>query len=129
MKVLLDTNVLLSLVEGGENSGAGRRILDDPDVCSCLTPLNVMEFRHVLIKGRHEERTTVERLVNYLKRQVDEVITDTPSFETVDDTHAETLLDPPDCILYVTAEAAGVTFVSAERELQHHGALAPEAVV
>jgi predicted nucleic acid-binding protein len=129
VKVLLDTNVILSLVENERGSEAGRRILDDPDVRSCITPLNLMEFRHVLIKGKHEERETVRRLVGYLKQRVDEVITDMPSFETIDDSHAETLLDPPDCVLYVTAEVVDATFVSAERELQDHGALAPEEVV
>jgi predicted nucleic acid-binding protein len=129
VKVLVDTNVLVSLVSGGENSEEGKRILDDSDVQSCITPLNVMEFRHVLMKQEHEERETVEELVDYLEKHVDEVITDVPSFERVDDVHAETLLDPPDCILYVTAEASDAEFVSAERELQDHGALSPEEVV
>lgn len=128
MRVFIDTNVFISVIEGSEGSGVGRKILNKEwEICTSV--LNLMEIRTVLVKKKHEPQEKVESIIEWLKDQLDTVFERLPELYHIEGTQKDTLLYPLDCIFHHISDDKGMPLVTFDSELLDHGGTSPETLV
>lgn len=125
MRVFIDSNIFLAVIEGSTGSQAGRQLLNNDDITRCTSLLNLVEIRNVLMKKKQETREFSETLLTWLENQLDVIVYESPALSDIDELHERELLDPMDCFFVLMAEEEDCVFVSLENELQDAGAVGP----
>lgn len=137
MKIFVDTNIFVAVIEESEGSRPGKQLLNkqienpnnEGEIRLCTSYLNIIEVRNVLMKKKHKERETAEDITEWLKEHLDDLISTAPDLKDIDNTHQETLLDTRDVIFYQISDEFSAVFASLERELIDHGAKHPSNLV
>jgi len=128
-KVLVDTNVFISVIEASEGSEIGRKLLNSDNIVICASFYTLIEIRDVLMKKKHKSRDVADEIIHRVRTKVDEIIEIFPNPDRVTSIHTETLIDPPDCILIETSKQIDSDFATFEREIQDHGAEDPSGLI
>jgi predicted nucleic-acid-binding protein len=129
MRVFVDTNVFIAVIEESDGSEAGRKLLNKKNYELCTSYLNIIEVRDVLMKKKRKERSFAEEVIEFLLENLDTIVESAPNLTVIDEEHRETLMDPMDCVFHQMSVELSSTFVSLERELQDHGAKDPADII
>lgn len=125
MKVFIDTNIFIAVIEESQGSDAGRKLLNKQSWTIGTSTLNLVEVRNVLMKKKHKDADFANTVIDWLKEQLDFVISDPPDMQRVDSVHKSKLLDPMDCLFYCLSNEQNAVLSSLENELTDHGAKHP----
>lgn len=129
MKILVDTNILVSTIEDSAESEVSAELLNLDEHELGVTQLTLFELRTVLTKKKQEPQQNVERIINWLWQHLDFVIDSAPQFSSVETLQKRTLLYPMDCMILQTALEIGAVATTLEKELREHYAVHPELIV
>lgn len=125
MKVLVDTNIFISLIQGSGRSTIAKKLINSNNIELGASHLTLLEIRTVLTKKKQRSQTKVEEIIDWLKENLDFLVTETPGAEYIEDFQQDTLLYPMDCLIMSSADLAGAVPVTFDDEMKHHNAVDP----
>jgi len=129
MKIFVDTNIIISLLEGSKGADLAKRLLNIKDHKIGTGIINLMETRAVLTKEKHFPQPEVERLIDWLKKHLDFISNQIPDLQDIENHHKTTLMDTMDTIIFCQALLEQSIPVTNEKEMQDHGAVDPAVVL
>lgn len=129
MKILIDTNILVSTIEDSAESEISTRLLNLGEHELGVTQLTLFELRTVLTKKKQKPQHTVEEIIDWLWKHLDFVVDSAPQFSSVETLQKRTLIYPMDCMILQTALEIGAVATTLEKELREHYAVHPELIV
>jgi predicted nucleic-acid-binding protein len=129
MKILIDTNIFISLLENSKQSGISQSLLNVNEHDLGTSELNLLEVRTVLTKQKQHPQQSVEATIEYLREHLDFIVEQCPSLDSVEARQKESLLYPMDCMIYVTADENGAVPTTLEKEMRTHGCVHPKFLI
>lgn len=129
MKIYIDSDIFISLIENSAGAAASQALLNlnDHDLGTGL--LNLLEIRTVLTKKKKHRQKEVETILQWLRDHLDFVIDDVPPLPDVNERQIDTLLYPMDCLICETADVHESLLSTYDRELIHHGCVHPKYLI
>lgn len=129
MKIYVDTNIFISLIEDSKGADVANRLLNIQNHEIGTGMLNIFEIRTVLTKKKFRPQPQVETIICWLKRNLDFIVDYVPPLPNVEARQKTTLLYPMDCMILQTSDEVGAVPTTLEREMRDHGAVHPRYLV
>jgi len=129
MRVVVDTNIFLSLILDRGKSDISQKLLNGSSYELGTSFLNLLEIRTVLTKRKGNPQSKVEDIIEWLRETLDFIIDDIPNSSNIIRHQKNTLLEPMDCMIMQSAKDAGAVPVTLDGEMKHHNAVDPKYIV
>lgn len=129
MKILVDTNIFIALIENSPGAKVANRLLNVRHHEIGTGTLNLLEIRTVLTKKKSKSQRKVEAFISWLRRNLDFIVDQIPPLSDVETRHKRTLLYPMDCLIMQTSDDAQAVPTTLDREMRDWGGVHPRYLV